>query len=112
MGKRPSFIEIAASRLAFLVEEHDFAGPEVQHPWDRIPAIARVCYHRADLTIEVLHVVGFMGENHVQTRCHRTDEDGDWIELGSNTTRTGYQLRRALDRQAGAICSYLGRVSS
>jgi hypothetical protein len=29
-------------------------------------------------------------------------------KLGRNTTRTGYQLRRALDLQAEALCSRLG----
>ena len=74
------------------------------------PAIARIRHHRNDLIIEVSHVVGFMGENYVETRCCHKDGRGDvdWIALGNNTTRTGYQLRRALDLQAQAICSHLG----
>jgi hypothetical protein len=81
MPKRPSFIEIAVERLGFLLSEQGFAGPELEHPWDRVPAIARVRYHRRDMTIEVTHVVGFMGENYVQTRCHLKEADGpgEWI---------------------------------
>jgi hypothetical protein len=110
VGKRPSFIEVATDRLSFLADDHGFDGPEIKRPWDRIPAIAHVCYQRSDVTIEVRHVVGFMGENYVETRCRRKDGngEGDWVALGSNTTRTGYQLRRALDLQAQAIRSHLG----
>jgi hypothetical protein len=110
MRKRPLFIEIATNRLSFLVDDHGFVGPEVERPWDRIPAVTRVCYHRSDVTIEVAHIIGFMGENHVETRCRRKDGNNqdDWMALGSNTTRTGYQLRRALDLQAQAIRSHLG----
>jgi len=110
VGKRPSFIEAATDRLRFLRDDQGFAGPEIERPWDRIPAIACVRYHRNDLIIEVSHVVGFMGENYVETRCRHKDGrgHGDWIALGRNTTHTGYQLRRALDLQAQAACSHLG----
>ena len=110
MGKRPSFIEAATSRLRFLADDHGFTGPEIERPWDRIPAIARVCYHRGDVTIESVHVVGFMGENYVQTRYRREDgnSEGDWMALGNDATHTGYQLRRALDLHAQAIRSRLG----
>ena len=110
MGKRPSFIEVTTNRLSFLADDHGFAGPEIQRPGERIPAVTRICYHRKDVTVEIAHVVGFMGENYVETRCRRKDEDseGDWTPLGSNTTHTGYQLRRALDLQAQAIRSQLG----
>lgn len=110
MGKRPSFIEAATSRLRFLADGHGFAGPEIERPEDSIPAMASVCYHRSDVAIEVIHVVGFMGENYVETRYHRKGGNGEdgWMTLGSNTTHTGYQLRRALDLQAQAIRSHLG----
>lgn len=96
--------------MRFLHDDQGFDGPEIEGPWDRIPAITRVRYHRNDLIIEVSHVVGFMGENYVETRClHKGGGGhGDWIALGNNTTRTGYQLRRALDFQAQAVCSHLG----
>jgi len=96
--------------LRFLLDGQGFAGPEIERPWDRIPAIACVRYHRNDLIIEVSHVVGFMGENYVETRCRHKDVrgHGEWIALGRNTTHTGYQLRRALDLQAQAVCSHLG----
>jgi hypothetical protein len=110
MGKRPSFIEAATDRMRFLHYDLGFDGPEIERPWDRIPAIARVRYHRKDLIIEVSHVVGFMGENYIETRCRYKDgrEDGDWMELGNNTMHTGYRRWRALDLQARAICSHLG----
>jgi hypothetical protein len=62
------------------------------------------------VTVEIVHVVGFMGENYVETRCRRRDSgsEGGWMPLGSNTTHTGHQLRRALDLQAQAIRSQLG----
>jgi hypothetical protein len=111
MGKRPSFIEVTTNRLSFLADDHGFAGPEIErfNP-DRMPTITHVCYHRNDVTIEVIHVVGFMGENYVETRCRHKDEngEGDRMTLGNNTTHTGYQLRRAVDLQAQAIRSHLG----
>jgi hypothetical protein len=69
-----------------------------------------VRYHRNDTTIEVVHVVRYMGVYYVETRCREPGEDaqGDWTQLGRNTTHTGYQLRRALDLQAEALCSRLG----
>lgn len=110
MGKRPSFIEVATNRFSFLADDHGFIGPEIERPWDRIPAVTRVCYHRKDVSVEIVHVVGFMGENRVETRCRRKDRDSesDWMPLGSSTTHTGYQLRRALDLQAQAIGSQVG----
>jgi hypothetical protein len=109
VGKRPSFIEVATSRLAFLVDEQGFSGPEtIKWPSQPFPAVTRLRYHRNDIIIEVAHVVAYMGENYVETRCRRNDdEESGWIELSRNTTHTGYQLRRALDLQADAICSYL-----
>ena len=109
VGKRPSFIETATNRLSFLVDEQGFIGPETEK--DKfVPGISKVRYHRNDTTIEVVHVVGYMGENYVETRCREPGEDaqGDWTQLGRNTTHTGYQLRRALDLQAEALCSRLG----
>jgi hypothetical protein len=107
--KRPSFIETATNRLRFLVDEQGFLGPETEK--DKfVPGISTVRYHRIDMTIEIVHVVGPMGESYVETRCRRETDDaqGDLTHLGRNTTRTGYQLQRALDLQAEAICSRLG----
>lgn len=77
MGKRLSFIEVATTRLSFLADDHGFTGPEIERSWDRIPAVTRICYHRKDMTVEIVHVVGFMGENHVDTRCRRKDKDSE-----------------------------------
>jgi hypothetical protein len=109
MGKRPSFIEVAVERLSFLADDYGFVGPEIERPGDRIPAIDQVRYHRSDVSVEVTHVVGFMGENHIETRCRGKDGsgEGNWTTLGSNPARTGHQLRRALALQAQAIRSYL-----
>ena len=110
MWKRPSFIETATNRLRFLVDKQGFLGPETEK--DKfVPGVSTVRYHRNDMTIEVVHVVGPMGEAYVETRCRReADENGqgDLTHLGRNTTHTGYQLRRALDLQAEAIRSRLG----
>ena len=54
MGKRPSFVEVATDRLGFLADDHGFAGPEIQHPGERIPTIAYVSYHRSDATVEIV----------------------------------------------------------
>jgi hypothetical protein len=27
--------------VSFLIEDHGFTGPEIDRPWDRIPAVAR-----------------------------------------------------------------------
>ena len=101
---------MAADRLNFLHDEQGFAEPEIEPAWDRVPAIARVRYRRSDITIEVSHILGFMGENHVDARSRHLHGDGrgDWLALARITTHTGYQLRRALDRQAQAIRSHLG----
>jgi len=34
------------------------------------------------MSIEVIHVVGFVGENHVETRCPGSRRGGSWTELG------------------------------
>jgi hypothetical protein len=93
VGKRPSFLDEATSRLSFLVEDRGFVGPETERPPQPFPAVTWLRYHRSDMTIEVVHVVAYMGEDYVETRCRlKGDEDGGWIELGHNTTHTGYQL--------------------
>jgi hypothetical protein len=50
------------------------------HAATRASAVSKVRYHRNDTTIEVVHVVGYMGENYVETRCREPGEDaqGDW----------------------------------
>jgi hypothetical protein len=107
VGKRPSFIEVATRCLSFLVDDQGFDGPETTE-WSpqSFPAITCLRYHRGEMTIEVCHVVAYMGENYVQTRCSRKDDEG-WIDLGRNTAHSGYQLRRAVDRQADAIHTHL-----
>jgi hypothetical protein len=63
VGKRPSFIGTATNRLSFLVDEQGLIGPETEK--DKfVPGISRVRYHRNDTTIEVVHVVGYIGENY------------------------------------------------
>jgi hypothetical protein len=109
VSKRPSFTEVATGRLRFLIDDQEFAGPEVTEWPPDMPAVTRVSYHRSDVTIEVAYVVDHMGEVYVQARGRQKDDPQcGWIDLGRNTARTGYQLRHALDRQANAICSHLG----
>jgi hypothetical protein len=112
VGKRPSFADVVSDVLQFLPAEMDFDGPEIEPAGDRIPSIAHVRYHRGDVTVEVVHVVGFMGENYVETRCRAQEADrrGGWTLLGHRTSHTGYQLRHAVELDALAIRSWLGSM--
>lgn len=74
VGKRPSFIETATNRLRFLVDEAGFLGPATEKG-TLVPGISTVRYHRNDMTIEVVLVVGPMGEAYVETRCCRETDN-------------------------------------
>jgi hypothetical protein len=70
------------------------------------PLVMWVRYHRADLDVEESLILSYGGEEYVtaavvypirdQARARRT-------EIGADTAHTGFQLRRALDRQAQAV---------
>ena len=104
--RRKSFVAEATSRLAFLCGEYGFVGPEVSGQQDDYPLVMWVRYHRADLDVEESLILSYGGEEYVtaavvypisdQARARRT-------EIGADTAHTGFQLRRALDRQAQAV---------
>ena len=50
-------------------------------------------------------MLSYMGEEYVATALVSEDDSGSIrrTEIGSSTAHTGYQMRRALDRQAEAV---------
>jgi hypothetical protein len=101
-----TFVLEAADRLDFLRTEYGFAGPEVVPDETGLyPLLRRVRYKRSDLTLEISLVLSYMGEEYVDTSLATADRSGSVrrTQIGSNTAHTGYQMRRALDRQAEAV---------
>jgi hypothetical protein len=101
-----TFAAEAIRRLNFLLDEHGFAGPEVQGDRDTYPLLISVYYHRSDLDVEASLVLSYAGEEYVTVRLlHADDQSGAArrTEVGTSTAHTGYQMRRALDRQAQAV---------
>ena len=72
---------------------------------DVYPLLRRVRYMRSDLAVEISLVLSYMGEEYVATHLVSEDDSGSVrrTEIGSRTAHTGYQMRRALDRQAEAV---------
>ncbi len=66
-------------------------------------------YERGDLALEISLVLSYMGEEYVATVLVSEDDSGSVrrTEIGSSTAHTGYQMRRALDRQAEALRTVL-----
>ena len=98
-----SFVPEAAGRLDFLCAEYGFAGPEVVRDEAGVyPLLRRVRYQRTGLAIEISLVLSYMGEEYVATELVSEDVSGlvRRTQIGSGTAHTGYQMRRALDRQA------------
>jgi hypothetical protein len=101
-----TFAAEAIRRLNFLLDEHGFAGPEVQGDRDTYPLLISVYYHRSDLDVEASLVLSYAGEEYVTVRLlHADDQSGAArrTEVGTSTAHTGYQMRRALDRHAQAV---------
>lgn len=101
-----TFVPEVASRFGFLCEEHGFAGPLVVSDDSGVyPLLRRVRYERPGLAVEVSLVLSYMGEEYVAARLVAEDGPGSVrrIEFGVGTAHTGYQMRRALDRQADAV---------
>jgi hypothetical protein len=71
------------------------------------PLLRRVRYKRPDLAFEISLVLSYMGmgEEYVATDLVSEDASGSVrrTEIGTSTAHTGYQMRRALDRQAEAV---------
>jgi hypothetical protein len=109
--RRKSFVAEATNRLAFLCDEHGFAGPEVAEQ-DGYPLMVCVSYHRADLDVEESLVLSYGGEEYVTATVvspRAADEPARHTEIGTDTAHTGFQMRRALDRQALAVREFLTR---
>jgi hypothetical protein len=110
-----SFAPEAAGRLDFLCAEYGFTGPEVvSDEAGAYPLLRRVRYQRTGLAIEVSLVLSYMGEEYVATGLVSEDGSGSVrrAQIGSGAAHTGYQMRRALDRQAEAVRSVLQDESS
>lgn len=110
--RRNGFVAEATSRLAFLCGEHGFAGPEVSGQQDDYPLVMCVRYHRADLDVEERLILSYGGEEYVTATVVYPpggQEPARRSDLGADTAHTGFQLRRALDRQAQAVREFLTR---
>ena len=110
-----SFVPEAAGRLDFLCAEYGFTGPEiVPDEAGMYPLLRRVRYRRTGLAIEISLVLSYMGEEHVATELVCEDGFGSVrrTQIGSGAAHTGYQMRRALDRQAETVRSLLRDESS
>jgi hypothetical protein len=102
-----TFVAEATDRLRFLGAEYGFTGPEIegQDEDGGYPLLRTVRYRREGVTIEASLVLSYMAEEYVVTRLVRDDPPGatHHSEIGHNTAHTGYQMRRALELQAGAV---------
>jgi hypothetical protein len=108
-----TFAQEAGNRLDFLRTDYGFTGPEtVDDKTGVYPLLRRVRYTRADLAVEISLALSYMGEEHVDTDLIRRGDGGavHRTQIGSNTAHTGYQMRRALDRQAEALRKALCRA--
>ena len=104
--RRKTFVAEATSRLAFLCDEYGFIGPVVSGQQDDYPLVMWVSYHRADLDVEERLVLSYGGEEYVTVAVVHPGADrapARRTEIGADTAHTGFQLRRALDRQAQAV---------
>lgn len=109
--RRTTFVDEATSRLEFLIQEHGFAGPEVTRGSD-YPLLIRVSYHRGDLDVEVSLVLSYGGEEYVTTDVvYSSPASGaaTRARVCESTAHTGFQMRRALGRQAQALREFLGK---
>jgi hypothetical protein len=70
-----------------------------------VRSITSVAYHREDLAVETMLVVDY-NEVTVRTELRRSSGSGPGQRgtvVGDNRAETGYQMRRALDRQTAAL---------
>lgn len=110
-----SFVPEAAGRLDFLCAEYGFTGPEVAPDEAGVyPLLRRVRYERLGCAIEISLVLSYMGEEYVATVLVSEDGSGSVrrTQIGSGAAHNGYQMRRALDRQAETVRHHLRDESS
>jgi hypothetical protein len=99
--RRKTFVAEATSRLEFLIQQHDFVGPEITQDGD-YPLVIHVIYHRSDLDVRETLILSYGGEEYVTTDLvHKSAARR--TELSAGTAHTGFQMRRALDRHAQAL---------
>jgi hypothetical protein len=109
------FIPEAADRVGLLHSEFGFTGPEIVLDETGIyPLLRRVRFERADVAIEISLVLSYMGEEYVASNVVAADSQGSVrrTKIRQETAHTGYQMRRALDRQAETVRSLLRDESS
>ena len=101
-----TFVREVANRLDFLRTEHGFTGPKVVPGQTGVyPLLRSVRYEHTGLVAEISLVLSYMGEEYMATDVLSEDDSGSVcrMQMGSGTAPTGYQMRRALDRQVGAV---------
>jgi hypothetical protein len=109
--RRKTFVAETTSRLEFLLREHGFAGPEIAQQ-DGYPLVIRVSYHRSDLDVEESLILSYGGEEYCTASVvHTSPSPGPArrTEVSTGTAHTGFQMRRALERNAQALREFLSR---
>jgi hypothetical protein len=102
-----TFAAEVTSRLSFLCADYGFTGPEAVHAQDddSYPVLRTCRYDHGDFAVEVSLTLSYMGEEYVTATLVSAVGPGAArrSQIGQGTAHTGYQMRRALDRQADAI---------
>lgn len=103
-----TFVPETAERLDFLRVEYGCVGPDVESSrgLPRHRGAITVTYRRPGLTVEVSLSFDYGSDDTVQTTLSRSGTpttELEQVRLGSDSARTGFQMRRALDRQAAAL---------
>jgi hypothetical protein len=98
----------AARRLAYLVDEFGFTGPQVDKDADAFTAVA-VSYTNGAITVRTGLLLGYIGEEYVYTRVvvDRPGAGPVTTDVGQDTAHKGHEMRRALDRQSQALRMHL-----
>ena len=105
-----TFAAEATKRLAPLMSEHGFTGPTIGETKQGMPRID-VRYIRGDDVVETSLALYYMGEEYVTTQMWRLDNvKAGRVEVGTDTTHKGHQMRKALDRQVDALRDLLRTV--
>ena len=73
--------------------------------YTRCPSLRTLRYRRGHLTVEISLILSYMGEEYITAALVSACDAGAVRRspAGQSAARTGYQMRRALDRQADAI---------
>jgi hypothetical protein len=106
-----TFAAEATGRCTFLISEYGFAGPEINRTEQGVPEVS-VRYTRGDVVVETSLVLYYMGEEYVTTWLADHDAAGAQQRrtVGTDTAHKGHQMRKALDRQVGALRELLGTI--